>query len=444
MNTKELTQNIVDMGKKEGAQDIEVYYQSQKSMEVVIEKNDIQVPKADLYEGVGIRVLTDKRLGFASTNVLTESSIKEAIQSALNLARSSPPDPYNSLPEPRELKEVQGTYDEEGAQQSLQDLIAESRSIMEETSWSDERVRIDSANLKTDVLVRAIASSRGVLAQEKKTQFENMLMGFARDGDEISSFDIEYKVDCHARRLQPIENARRLKEKVLNSLGARSVPSFKGSILLSPFSAANLVVMPLVFSVNADNVQNGLSPWREKMGSKVGADILNVMDNGQLDGAVGSKMFDREGQPPESMEIVKDGILQGFFHNHYTASREGISSNGHAGGNDQSVPSIGAHNFILQPGEDDLETMMSTMSRGLLVTRYSGSADPISGDFSGVVKGGHLIEQGKKVHPVKEVMIAGNIYELLQQIVAFSKDVQTIMSYQIPYVQLDGISITGS
>jgi PmbA protein len=87
--------------------------------------------------------------------------------------------------------------------------------------------------------------------------------------------------------------------------------------------------------------------------------------------------------------------------------------------------------------------MIAGCSKGLLVNRFSGNVDSVSGDFSGVVKGGHYIEAGKTVCPVKEVMISGNIYELLKQVVDVSREYVDVGGSRMPYIQIEGCSITG-
>lgn len=444
MGAKDFAREVLDLAQKMGADQAEVFYTHRKSLEVLIEKNDIQIPKADLYEGVGIRVLNQQKIGFASTNVLEEESLKQTITGAIELANSSPEDKFNSLPQPQKLTDINDIYDYEGAEVSLQELINYSQEFMEQSRGKDQRVTIDKANFKAETLKRAIATSKGINAEDARTVFENQAMGFARDGDDISSFDIEYQVECHLKKMNFGGNGQKLREKLISTLGALTIPSFKGEVILSPFAAATLVMGPILFAVNAENVLNGISPWGQKLEQKVAVDALTFTDNAYLPGSIGSKMFDREGQPPQKLNIVQNGQLQNLLYNHYAAVKSNKKSTGHAAGSDQSLPQIGATNAIIAAGEKTLSAIIQSIDKGLLVTRYSGSADPVSGDFSGVVKGGHLIEKGQLIQPVKEVMISGNIYQLLNQIAQISKDFQTISSYQIPYLQISDVSVTGS
>ncbi len=443
MSNKDIYLEALEIGKKAGADHVEVFFNRKKSLEVVIEKNDLQVPKGDRYQGIGVRVLKDGKMGFASSNILTRESIEATVQSAIDIAVNSPEDPAQGIPEPSPLEEIDGIYDPQGENVSLADLITKGSDFMDASRGIDSRVTVDTASFKAEIIERAIANSRGIRAEERKTKFENSAIGFAREGEDISSFVVEYTVTPEWKELNTEEMGVRLREKALGNLGAERIPGFKGSVVLSPFAAVNLLLFPIVFAINADNVQNGISPWREKMGGKVASDIFSISDDGTLPGEIGSRMFDREGIAPKPLQVINEGKLISWLHNYYTASKAGEVPTGHASGGDQSLPAIGPNNFIVSPGKDSLENMLKNIDRGLLVTRYSGGSDPVSGDFSGVVKGGYFIEKGKERKPVKEVMIAGNIYRLLHQVIGLSSETQRILNFRTPYIALDGVSITG-
>ncbi len=441
---KNLCKEVVETAlKKSGIDEAEVFYQHNKSMEVKIEKNDIQVPKSNEYEGIGIRVFQGHKIGFSSTNLLDKKSINESIETAVDIASQVPEDENNILPDQREINYIEGIHDTEAENLALKDLIKKSKTQLSEIR-KDERVMLDSANFKSNLSTRAIASSRGIEAEEKKTYFENSAMAFARDQDEVSSFDLEYQVTNFWSELSPEKIGRELADRVISSLGAEKISGFQGEVLLTPYSASSLVVNPLVYAINAENVHNDMSPWKGKLSEQVANDKLTVFDDTYITEGVGSQSFDREGLPPETLEIIKDGYLANYLHNTYSASEAGIESNGHASGGAQNIPGIGTTNFCLQTGEKSLDELISQIDRGLLVNRYSGSADPVSGDFSGVVKGGHLIENGEKVKPVKEVMISGNVYKLLHKIIGISRKAKNISSYRVPHILLEDVQITGS
>lgn len=443
MEGLKLCNHVVSEAVRLGADEAEVYYTRSRKLEVMFEKNDLQVPKGDNYEGCGIRVIRDNRQGFASTNTLSCESLNDTLRSALAIADASPADPNHRLPEPAQVTPVPEIYDSLAEHLELPEAVSRGKLLVEAARSYDPRVNVDSAVFAVETGTRFIVNSKGVQAGEDSSYVWCVAMGFARDGEDVSSFDAEYAVSCKLNDIDPYAIGRKLAEKVVKSLGATSVPSFRGSVILTPYAGLDLLIEPFVFSINAENVQNGQSQWKGKLGSRVSSPLLSIVDDPTLPRQVGSMAFDREGVPAKPLAVLSQGVLNHYLYNCYTAKKDGVESNGHAVGTDQNVPGIGVTNLVVAPGQVSLKTMIEGISRGLVVNRYSGSVDPVSGDFSGVVKGGHYIESGEIVRPVKEVMIAGNIYELLGRIVAVSEEVMALGNVSLPYVAMDGCSITG-
>ena len=443
VHNRKLCENLINKAKQLGADEAEVYYVKSRKLEVMFEKNDLQVPKCDNYEGIGIRVIRDRRQGFASTNILSDASLDDTLRSALSIAAASPPDPNYWLPEPSQITPVSEIYDSDACDLELSEAVAQGKMLVDAARGFDSRVTIDSAAFGVVTGTKIIENSKGVRASEDSSHIWCVGMGFARDGQDGSSFDAEYAISCKLQDIDPASVGRKLADRVVKALGATTVPSFKGNIILTPYAGLDLLIGPFVFSINAENVQNGQSQWKGKLGSKVASPLLSITDDPTLPAGVGSTAFDREGVSIKPLKVLECGVLNHYLYNCYTARKDGLESNGHAVGTDQNVPGIGVTNLVVAPGETPVKEMIEGISRGLVVNRYSGSVDPISGDFSGVVKGGHYVESGEIVKPVKEVMIAGNIYELLSRIVAISKEVVRLGNVSLPYVEMDGCSITG-
>ncbi len=439
---EKICREILERGLElKGIDGIEVFFQSNKTNEIKIEQNDIGVPKTNYYRGVGIRVFQNGGQGFSSTNVMGEEEIEKALNNAASIAKKSPADPNNKLPEPGKIVGVENIYDETIEDIKLENLI-ENASDFKNEFLMDSRGIIDSASFKSSRSVRAIANSRGISAEEKSTHFQSSAIGFAREDDDISSFDIETQAACQYKDFKPVESAESLREKVISSLGARKIEGFTGKILLAPEAAAKLIVNPIISAVNAKNVADGLSPWKNKLNEKVASEKITLSDRSSLPGGVGSKSFDREGVPPVDIEIIENGVLKNLLHNSYSASYFDTKSNGHARGGAQSAPGVGTTNVFLRKGDLPVSEICRSVKKGLLVNRYSGSADHLSGSFSGAVKGGYLLSSGDK-KPVREAMISGNIYDLLDKVEAVSRDTRQVGSFRLPYLLLKNVDITG-
>jgi PmbA protein len=104
---------------------------------------------------------------------------------------------------------------------------------------------------------------------------------------------------------------------------------------------------------------------------------------------------------------------------------------------------VAATNFIVAPGKQNFDSLVSEIEQGIMISRFSGNVNPVNGDFSGVVKGGRIIKNGELGHAVKEVMVAGNVFKCIKNLTGLSKERKVIHSSILPYMRFGGVSFTG-
>lgn len=427
---------------RHGADAAEAYGVDGREVEVFLESNDVKMGKSQSHRGIGLRVLKDKGLGFASVNTLEGPRVEGALDRAVTLASRATPDPNQGLPDPRPLPRVEGLYDPEAEAFGTKEVLAQARSMLEAAREVDDRVVVDSGTFEAHVGQRALFSSRGVEAEERSSDFVYFMVAFAREGDQVGSFDYLFEGTHRVADVQAEAMAGRLAERVVGALGARPTETFRGTVLLNPYTVETLVAGPLTAAVNANNVQKGMSRLAGRLGKAVATDLLTVRDDGTVPGGLGSSSFDREGVPHAPLTLLAEGRLESYLYNDYTARKEGRETTGHATGDQRNVPSIGPTNFLMEPGTQSREELIGEIERGLLVTRFSGWPQSVSGDFSGAVKGGFLIEKGEVVRPVKETLIAGNVFELLENLSGASREVEEVFNARLPYLRFEDVSVT--
>lgn len=426
-------------GMSSGADEVEVYAESNRVIKITIQNNSIDLARNDINEGIGVRVFRNYGLGFASCNSLLDSDIISAVKNAVMLASRAPQDDKNSLPEPVKTEEL-SLFDPEAESFDMEKGLGLALGLIE-SAREDKRVSIDTGEFTAVIRRRAIVNSKGVREEEVSNYFIYYIMGIAREREIVSSFDFEFDATRYVKEINVEELGKSLSEKVLSSLGAEKGKSFKGSILLSPNAVHSLLIRPLVFALNANYVQKGMSRFAGKLGSRVTSTLFNLIDDGTIEGGIGSEVFDREGMPHKRINLIENGILQSFMYNVYAAKREGKETTGHAQGGPRSIPGIGPTNVIVESGEISKEDIIKGIEQGVLVTRFSGFPNLITGDFSGVVKGGFLIEGGKIVKPLIGTLISGNILSGLNEISAISKESKKLGNFFLPYIRFDNISV---
>lgn len=441
-NLLSLCERVVELGLSAGADEVEAYGQRGRGVSVELQKNDLHMAKSQSAEGMGIRLIRGRRLGFSYVNALDEKSLRESVERAAAIASAVPADDYNELPEPAPIEPVEGLFDKSAAGFGSGRAVELALVMLRTARDHDPRVTVDSGVLVAATGRRGIASSRGVRAEEESSLFYCQIMGMARDGEDISSFDYQVDHSHRASGFEPRVVARRFAENVVRSIGAVKGESFTGAVLLSPKAVASILAGPIEFAVDASRVQKETSRFAGKLGQRVASELLSVVDDARLTDGFATASFDREGLVPGVLPLLESGVLRNYLYDSYTARREGHASNGHAGGGASSVPFVASTNTVFAAGETLLDDMIAGVDRGVLVTRFSGNVDPVSGDFSGAVKGGRMIRAGKLAEPLSGTMIAGNVFDLLAGITAVSRERERLLSVVLPYVLLDGVTVT--
>jgi len=425
-----------------GAGDAEAYVAASSESEVFIENNDVKQAKSQRASSVGIRVLVNGSVGFYSVNSLAKSKIKDAASMAVKIARVSPKDRHNALPGRSKVMLLSGIYDKKAELFAASDAANMAAEMLETAKSYDKRVSVDSGNFNASVGTHALANSNGIELAERASVFSWSIMGMAIDDRDISSFDFQLGGSHSVKGIDVSAAAGEFAETVVSSLGPRRIESFKGEMLLTPAAFNEMMQEAISHSVNSAAVQKKSSHFAGKVGRRVASDLLTVEDDATNVEGLGASSFDREGVPHRRNVMIEKGMLRKFLYNTYTARKAGVRSTGNASGSTTSPPSVSTTNFVVRPGRPSLDTLVSEMSNGIVISRFSGNVNPVNGDFSGVVKGGRLVKNGAVQHAVKEVMVAGNVFDALRRLNGVSRERKVIYDSILPYMRFDGISFT--
>jgi PmbA protein len=438
-----ICRRAVKIGEGLGADEIEVFVAGRRSIDAGFENNEMKMAKQTISSAAGIRVFRKKSLGFASVNSLEPDKLGKAIMQAIALSKDAPPDENNELPAPKPLRPLPGLYDEEIASMSEEEVLNRAKRMLIAACGVDPRVSIDGGRFEAAYGSKAIANSLGVEGSEDFSTIYYDIGAHAVEGGNVSSIDYRFDGARNAREDDSERIAVELAGAAIDSLTASKLESHVGSVIFSPLAAIEMLLSPILFSVDSSNVQKGVSKFKDKMGERVTAEIITITDDGTISGGLSSSAFDREGVPHSPLYLIRNGNLGAFLHDAYTAKKAAVESNGHAAGSPMGVPSVDATNIRVVPGAESLEQLVSSIKRGLLVQRFSGRVDPVSGDFSGVAKGSKGIEGGSLRGSVKETLISGNVYDVLARVRGLSRETKRIMDFDLPHFAVDDISITG-
>ena len=441
-----LSDRILTAAQRGGADEAEVMAVATDSIETTIENSVLHSNQANEETLVGLRVFKNGSLGFATANEDGRGKLDELVAEALAQASVMPADENNSLPAPEPVTAVADLYDDRLAAWELEDCNRTASMLLEKVRSADPRVRVDSGGVSRNSSFVSLRSSTGLELAERSAYASGYLFGMAVDGQEVASSDYDGDATRDHSRVEGLleEAGRRFVDKCTGGLGASRGRSYRGPVILSPEAVSEFLLPTLVQALSANNVRKGKSPLADRLGKMIAAPELTLTDDGTASGGLASSSFDREGIPVGRLELVSGGRLTSFLFNHYEARAAGCRSTGHGAGSASSLPSISPNHLELAPGQVSYEELCAPTEDAVLVGRWSGSANPITGDFSGVVKNSFLVNrQGRR--PITEVMIAGNIYQALEKVSAISRERRLLGGTRLlPALRIEDVSVTAA
>ncbi|HZK87240.1 MAG TPA: metallopeptidase TldD-related protein, partial [Syntrophomonas sp.] len=244
--------------------------------------------------------------------------------------------------------------------------------------------------------------------------------------------------------LLPEQLGQEAASRAVRSLKAQSIASQRLPCVMEPYVVTRFMGL-LLPSLQGDAVLKGKSMWAKKIAEQVTAPMINLIDDGGLEGGIASAPFDGEGVPSQRNVLIKDGCLQAYLYDNYSGRKAGLRSTGNGRrASFRSLPSVGSSNLMLSLGALSPVQLIGEIEYGLLITEVMGmhTANPISGDFS-LGASGILIQAGKLTRAVRGITIAGNLHNLLNDIQALGSDVRFYGAKAAPSIRLNQLSIGG-
>jgi PmbA protein len=231
----------------------------------------------------------------------------------------------------------------------------------------------------------------------------------------------------------PESVGRRAGERAAGRVGARKIATTHAPVLFEAPIASSLLGH-FVSAVSGGSLYRKSSFLLDSVGKQVFAPFVHIEDLPDIPKGLASSPFDEEGVATQVRDIVRDGVVQGYFLSSYSARKLGLRSTGNAGGN---------HNLIMHDTGQDFAALLKTMDRGLLVTELMGQGvNPVTGDYSRGAAG-FWVENGAIAYPVQEITIAGNLKDMLAAIVAVGNDVSRRSSRQSGSILIERMTIAG-
>ncbi len=389
-------------------------------------------------EGIGVRIIKNGRVGFASTN--DASKIGETFRKAEEVSEFGE-ELDISFPKQPTAKFSVNAYDASLDDVNEKDMIDLGEEIIGAVKEINPSIEVN-LTLEKSFIRKTVINSSGLDLSFSKSVWGILVEGVyvSRDESLLWLFDTKYtcKYDIDFSNM-----IYYLQNLFLFSLEGASISSGKYPVIFAP-SALSVLIDILTVSLNGENVYKGISPIKDKLGEKIFSEKFTLADSPHLDWGISSQPFDDEGVLTNYKEIISNGVLNGFINDLRTGYLQNQPSSGNGFRVYSQLPKPSFSNIVIPRGNVSLREMISSIDKGLVVYNFlgGGQSNVNAGEFSVNVELGFLIEKGRVVGRVKDTMLFGNVFELFGNVVEVSKEVKVEFDKILPYIMVEGVDVS--
>lgn len=434
-------------GQAAAGEQIEVFAARGRTTKVLAHGGEVEAFTSAESYGIGVRVVRDQRVGFASAGSLDDAVLAEVLADARDNAGFAEVDEWAGVAEPDGVDAVHiDLWRDELAAVPTEAKIAMAIDLEKRVQAGDPRITgVRTAGYADSASEAAVATSTGISQWSRGTSCSLSVLALAADGDATQTGS-GISVGRHPGELDVDEAADDAIERATVLLGAKKISSRRLALVLEPRMAATLLGI-VAGTLTGSPVVKGRSPFAEREGETIASTLLTLVDDPTDHRSLGADSHDGEGLATRRNVLIGDGVLEGFLLDTYTGRRLGRPSTGSAVRGSRSTPSPGVQAMAVAPGAGDLESFVAGHDGALVVRSFQGlhsGVNAVSGDFS-VGAEGLLVVGGEAAQPVREVTVASTLQRLLLDITAVGADVEWLPSGSgVPSLVIGEVSLSGS
>jgi len=394
----------------------ELFLQRTKKTKVEISDENLENLSSSEEIGVGLRVLKDNRVGFAYTTQIDEESLKDIVEKATQVSELQNPDPGNRFPREFKISNTESVFDKEGVELPLEEKIDFTLGLEKRAKALDGRIKgVRKAGFTEGIFSLQVINSFGVEFGYEGTYFTAMIAALAQEGED-AAISWEFRGE---RRFSKLDAEDIAKDVVFKSTSMLNPKPLETKVMPVVFFRESFTMLMEAFSslFLGDSLVKGKTLLKERVGESVASEELTLIDDGTLEEGFLTTPYDAEGVPRRRNVVIDKGVFKGFLHSLYTSA---LTDEEPTGNSERSsfrslpVDLMGLH-----------------------------TADPVSGEFS-LGASGVLFREGKPLHAVRGVTVAGNILDLWHKIVAVGSDLKFYGNVGSPSVLVADITVGGS
>jgi PmbA protein len=427
--------------KEKGITDLEIFSSARNSLSIEIFDGEVDKYEIADTDALTIKGVYNNKMGTFRTEVLDDEVIDEILDTIIASAKE-----IDSLDDAiiyegdDHYEKLDDIFNEDLFNLDVQKKIDHLLALDKYLHNYDERVSVVETMYSENTNAVLLKNSKGINLENKaNSAYIGGSVIVKDEHDQRVGFDVMISNDFNDFDIETV--GKDIIDDALASLGAKPVPSDNYEIVFSNGAIATLLsAFQGIFS--ADNVQKGLSLLKDKLGQKIGSELVTIVDDPFMKKSSRSRSFDDEGVATSYKELIGKGELKTYLHNLVTAKKASVKSTGNGFGG-----SVSPVNLKLEAGEHSLDDLLSSCKKGVYITNVQGAhagVNAVSGDFS-LQASGYYLEDGKKVRPVALITVAGNFLEMLNDITMVGSDLK--MSYYgvtSPSIKVKSMPVSGS
>lgn len=416
--------------------DYEIYIDESKSIELDSRKEELNFAKEEIERGIGIRVIKDNKIGFAFTSNMDK--IVETAKQSIENTKLNKIDENYAFAEIEKTPTVKKVFDKKFRDLSLDEFIEFLKNTIDTTI--DQGCEITGSGFSASEGRSLIINSNGVSIEDEGTGFGiGLSVTMQKDGQIATAYNSQssrfFDLDGEKLAIEVCDLAKK-------SLNSKPVETNDYDVVLDYYAATGLL-QTFINAFNGENVMRGRSILKDKMGLEIANPHMSLVDNPLLEKGMCTAKCDGEGSISKKTELIKNGVLNSFIYDIYTANKAGVetTSNG-LRGSYLTTPMIAPTNLELKFNEmKDL----NEIGKGVLTTSVLGAhtANPISGDFSVEASNAFKIENGELTDSISKAMISGNIFEIMKKVEGIESEVKQYGSFIIPKLLVHDLRVVG-
>ena len=422
-------ENYLSHALSRGGDYADLYFEYLATSSISVDESIIKSATEGVSLGVGVRVISGERTGYAYSDDLSPEKIRHAAGVAAMIAAGPAKVETTSMQEgPRRNLYPVMTAPGETAFRDRVDLAVRADSAARAYDPRIFQVQVTYADNLRQVLV---ATSDGALTFDRQPLLRISVVALARGADGIpqqghAGGGGRYELDWLRTEHTPEYFATEAARQAIMQLGAAEAPAGEQTVVLGPGWPGILLHEAVGHGLEADFNRKGVSAFSGRIGQQVASPLCTVVDDGTIGGRRGSLNVDDEGNQTQRNVLIENGILRGYLQDKLSSRITGATPTG--SGRRESyehIPMPRMTNTFMLAGESDPGDVLRSVKKGIYCVNFGGGqVDITNGNFVFAASESYLIEDGRITRPLRNVTLIGNGPEAMKQVSMVGNDLK--------------------